>query len=507
MKLKKHIAFTLGICLMLTGCGRAPKTSSDTDAATEPESVTEEFYDTEELSPVQETVTEFITSAPVTTKADTTAVTASSAVTTVAQTQKNEDSSDSGNNDDSEEPADDGGSDDNNGYEPQQQSYEPAVTTKRYVQTTAARHTTAVRITTTVTTTTINHDPSPAEVLNELSLEQKVGQMFMVTPEAITGISPMREVGNGTKNALAAYPVGGIIYFAQNLTSKNQIKTMISNTQSYSRSACGVGLFTAVDEEGGTVARCAQKLGTASFYNMAYYGKDNDYGTAYDIGAALGRDLHSLGFNVDFAPVADVDICSGNELGDRIFSSDPDVVANMVCGVTKGLQDNGVCATLKHFPGLGAEDGNTHTNSTVVIDRSVEELRETEFIPFKAAIDNGADFVMVGHQTVTGFGDDLPCDLSYTAVTKMLRGELGFDGIAVTDAHQMNTISKVYSSGEAAKLSIKAGMDIILMPVDYRQAIDEVCSAVRSGEIPESRIDESVMRILTQKYQLGLLKR
>lgn len=197
MKLKKHIACILGICLMLTGCGRAPKPSSESDSTTE--TVTEEFYDTEELSPIQETVTEFITTAPVTAKAETTAVTASSAVTTVAQTQKIEDSSDSVNNDDSEEPADDGGSDDDNSYEPQQQSYEPAVTTNRYVHTTAARRTTAVRTTTTVTTTTINHDPSPNEVLNELSLEQKVGQMFMVTPEAITGISPMREVGNGTK--------------------------------------------------------------------------------------------------------------------------------------------------------------------------------------------------------------------------------------------------------------------------------------------------------------------
>ena len=113
---------------------------------------------------------------------------------------------------------------------------------------------------------------------------------------------------------------------------------------------------------------------------------------------------------------------------------------------------------------------------------------------------------MVGHQTVTGLEDGLPCDLSYVAVTELLRNELGFNGLAVTDAHQMNTISTVYSSGEAAKLSIKAGMDIILMPVDYREAVDEVCEAVRSGEIAESRIDESVMRILDKKQKLGLLK-
>lgn len=384
------------------------------------------------------------------------------------------------------------------------------VTTAPSVNNTTAKKTTVTttkRITTTTAaTTTKNKNPGPADVLSELTLEQKVCQMFMVTPEALTGISPMVEVGTGTQNALKNYPVGGIIYFAQNLTSQSQIKTMINTTQKYSRDACGVGVFTAVDEEGGTVARCAQKLGTTSFNNMRYYGDLNDPATAYDIGKTLGKDLSSLGFNVDFAPVADVEISSSNELGSRIFSSDPYIVADMVSNVSKGLQDAGVCATLKHFPGLGAADSNTHTSSFVVIDRTVDQLRETEFVPFKAAIDSGADFVMVGHHKVTGFGDDLPCDLSYTAVTKYLRGELGFDGIAVTDSQQMNTISTVYGSGEAAILSIKAGMDIILMPADLPSAVDAVCKAVRSGEIPESRIDESVMRILRQKYRLGLLK-
>jgi beta-N-acetylhexosaminidase len=137
----------------------------------------------------------------------------------------------------------------------------------------------------------------------------------------------------------------------------------------------------------------------------------------------------------------------------------------------------------------------------------MDELRETEFIPFSEGINVGVDFIMVGHQSVTGLGDELPCDLSYKAVTEILRGELGFEGIAITDSQQMNTISKVYSSGEAAKLSIKAGMDIILMPVDYRQAVNDVCDAVRSGEISEERINESVMRILRKKYALGLLKK
>jgi beta-N-acetylhexosaminidase len=199
-----------------------------------------------------------------------------------------------------------------------------------------------------------------------------------------------------------------------------------------------------------------------------------------------------------------VNIDSRNELGTRIFSSDANVVANMVAAVSKGLKDTGVCATLKHFPGLGAESGNTHNDSFVVIDRSLEQLRETEFVAFKGGIDAGADLVMVGHQITTGFGDNLPADLSYVAITEMLRGELGFNGVVITDSQQMNTILNVYTSGQAAKMSVKAGADIILAPKSITEAIDAVCAAVESGEIPESRIDESALRILRLKKELGL---
>lgn len=496
MDLKKITAVLLGACMLLSGCGRdevspdegAPAIPAiatlSPDEATEPPT-SGEALTAESTDKASEAVSEHETAA-----ASTSAGTQAPATQAIPVTD--------GQHSYEEAPPP---AHDNSGYEAPRTTAPVHITTARKTTVTTTK-----RTVTTVVTTTKNKNPGPSDVLSELTLEEKVCQMFMVTPEALTGISPMTEVGPGTQSALKKYPVGGIIYFAQNLTSQSQIKNMINTTQKYSRDACGVGLFTAVDEEGGTVARCAQKLGTTSFNNMRYYGDLGDPATAYDIGATLGKDLSGLGFNVDFAPVADVEISSSNELGSRIFSSDPNVVADMVSNVTMGLQDAGVCATLKHFPGLGAADSNTHTSSFVVIDRTVKQLRETEFVPFKAAIDSGADFVMVGHHKVTGFGDDLPCDLSYTAVTKYLRGELGFNGIAVTDSQQMNTISTVYGSGEAAILSIKAGMDIILMPADLPSAVQEVCQAVRSGEIPESRIDESVMRILRQKYRLGLLK-
>ena len=192
-------------------------------------------------------------------------------------------------------------------------------------------------------------------------------------------------------------------------------------------------------------------------------------------------------------------------MGGRIFSDDPNVVANMVSNVVKGLQNSGVSATLKHFPGLGAENGNSHYDGAVRIDRSLEELRSTEFIPFSAGIEAGVDFVMVGHQIMTEVDADTPSDLSHAVVTDLLKQELGFKGLAITDAQNMNTISANYSSGEAAVLAIQAGIDIVLMPVDLTEAVEGVYQAVQDGTISEERIDESVQKILLQKQRAGLL--
>ena len=337
------------------------------------------------------------------------------------------------------------------------------------------------------------------KLLQDLTLHERVCQMFMVTPEQLTSYSVVTYVDDEVRGGFEELPVGGIVLFAKNLETTDQTRQLLADFQSLSRT----GLFTAVDEEGGTIARAAQRLGTTSFYGMRYYGDLGDYDTAVGIGRTIGADIGGLGFNVDFAPVADVDISCANELGSRIFSSDPYVVASMASGVVSGLHESGVCATLKHFPGLGAEDGNTHYDSSVTLYRSLDELRETELIPFAEGIESGADFVMVGHQTVTGLGDGLPCDLSYAAVTELLRGELGFEGLVITDSQQMNTISRVYNSGEAAVMSIQAGVDIVLMPQDIGAAVEAVEEAVQNGDIAQKRIDESVLRILEKKHELA----
>ncbi len=342
------------------------------------------------------------------------------------------------------------------------------------------------------------------EILNQMTLEQKIYQLFVVTPEMLTGLDNVTAGGTRTQESLYQQPVGGLVYFANNLLNGGQVSEMLSNTQQYALNM-GVGVFLAVDEEGGTVARCAKQLGTTALSPMAVYGERNDWNEAFSVGQTLGNDIRQFGFNVDFAPVADVNLNSGNELGNRIFSDNPEVVGNMVSGVVQGLQSTGTAATLKHFPGLGAENGNAHYDSQIIIDRSLDDLRNEEFIPFRNGIDSGADFVMVSHQIITGAGDNLPSCLSHVICTDMLRNELNFSGIIITDSFQMNTISGSYSAGTAAVMAIEAGVDMILMPTDLNASVQALENAVENGVISEERINESVYRILSEKEKLSLL--
>ncbi|MBR7083909.1 MAG: glycoside hydrolase family 3 [Oscillospiraceae bacterium] len=381
-------------------------------------------------------------------------------------------------------------------------------TAKPAVQTTTATTTVQTAPPETIPETTepeIQHFTGNAwDILNQMTLEQKIYQMFIVTPEMLTGAGTVTQAGSWTEQCIYEQPVGGLIYFANNLQSWGQTSAMLENTQNYARNT-GIGMFLAVDEEGGLVARCAKKLGTTAFSPMAEYGSRNDWNEAYSIGQTLGNDIGQFGFNVDFAPVADVNLNAGNELGNRIFSDNPEIVGNMVSGVVQGLQNTGVSATLKHFPGLGAEDGNAHYDDKILIDRSLEELRNAEFKPFRSGIEAGADFVMVSHQIITGAGESRPSCLSYTVCTDWLRNELNFNGIIITDSFQMNTIAGSYSAGDAAVLAVEAGVDIILMPADLNSSVQALENAVANGRISESRINDSVYRILAEKERKNLL--
>ncbi len=346
--------------------------------------------------------------------------------------------------------------------------------------------------------------PSAAEIcLSGMTLHEKICQMFIVEPEKFSPEAAFTIVGDNFRGGYAEYPVGGFIFFTKNIVSSEQTSAMLADIQDTALQN-GVGVFLAVDEEGGYVTRVQSQLGTEAVYSMRCYGDLNDREQAFSVGETIGDYLADYGFNVDFAPVADVNISPWNELGSRIFSSDPHITAEMSAAVSEGLQSKGVCSTLKHFPGLGAGSGNTHYGS-VYIERTYDELLETEFTAFRGGIEAGCDFVMVGHQITAASKDDLPGDLSSVVVGEWLRNTLRFDGIAITDSHSMGAIANVYDSGEAAVRAVEAGMDIILMPHDLPTAVKGLTDAVNSREITEERINESVLRILEKKSELGLL--
>lgn len=329
--------------------------------------------------------------------------------------------------------------------------------------------------------------------ISEMPIEDKVAGLFVVTPEAITGVSTAVQAGNGTQEALNQYAVGGLIYFDKNISDKEQITEMLSNTTSMSK----YPIFLAVDEEGGSVSRVANSdVEVIQIDDMATLGAGGDTTQAYESGVTIGAYLKEIGFNVDFAPVADVVPDGGNSvLGDRSFGSDPQAVGDMVANMVEGIEGTGVSACLKHFPGIGSAAEDTHKGRSE-ITRTLDEMRETDFVPFRAGIEAGVDFVMVSHVTASGVDEDgLPSSLSKTIMTDVLRDEMGFEGVIITDALNMTAITDYYTSEEAAVKAIEAGADMLLMPEDFNAAYDALLAAVQEGTISEERIDESLERI------------
>lgn len=352
-------------------------------------------------------------------------------------------------------------------------------------------------------TTEVTEEEKPSlvdETLAGMTLHEKVCQMMFVTPEELTGEDGVTVAGDATRQALENYPVGGIVYFAKNLESQDQVKEMIDNSQKDS----SIGLFVATDEEGGVVNRLMDTVGTTYIGSMYYYKDDGDE-TAYENAYTIANDMSALGFNLDFAPVADVWSNPDNTvIGERAYSDDYAQAAELVGNAVKGFNDGGVMCTLKHFPGHGDTAEDSHYSSAYV-HRTKEEIMADEMQPFRSGIEAGAEFVMVGHLIVPDI-DEVPATLSYKIATGILRDELKFEGVAITDSFEMESIADNYSVDDAVVMSVKAGIDMILQPKDMASAVNSIEQAVADGELSEDRIDESVRRILTLKESRGLLK-
>lgn len=347
------------------------------------------------------------------------------------------------------------------------------------------------------------------DVLGKMSLREKVGQLFIVRPEALAAqcnaeiAAAVDRVDDAVISRLEEYPVGGVALFSRNITGAEQLPKFIAELQNSSK----YPLFIAVDEEGGRIARVANSgyFDVVSYKSMADIGKTDDASKAEDVGRQIGLYLKKLGFNLDFAPIADTNTNpQNNVIGDRSCGSDPSLVAEMVSAQLDGMHDSGIMGTLKHFPGHGDTKDDTHSGY-VSIEKTWDELKECELIPFTAALPK-ADMVMVSHITALNVtNDDLPASMSETMITDKLRNELGYDGVVITDAMAMGAIADNYTSAQTAVTAVKAGVDIVLMPQDLDQAFDGVMSAVSSGEISVARLDESVLRILKLKAKYKLI--
>ena len=342
--------------------------------------------------------------------------------------------------------------------------------------------------------------PDPAEeLLAGMTLYEKVCQLFIVQPSDITGVSKVTAAGEATQQALERYPVAGLLYDATNLVSMEQTKTMLSTVQTYTK----IPLILTCDEEGGRVNRLMHTIGTTYIGPMLDY-KDQDGKTARDNAWTIAQDLRSCGFNMDLAPVADVwSNPSNTVIGDRAYSDDFDQAAGLVAAAVEGFHAGGVACTLKHFPGHGDTSADSHYGS-VYVYKTLDELREAEFKPFRAGIAAGADAVMMGHLIIADV-DDQPALLSHKIVTELLREELGFDGVVITDSLKMQAMTDHYGSGDIAVGAIQAGVDLLLCPQNLEEAVNALTQAVENGTITQERLDESVLRVLRLKIDRGII--
>lgn len=335
-------------------------------------------------------------------------------------------------------------------------------------------------------------------LLDGMTTREKICQLLIVHPEVLTDGGTVTAVTDELAAALQDYPVGGFLLSAGNMTSGEQLSALTSALSA----ACPTAPLVTVDEEGGRVARLMNTVGTTKLNSMySYRGLGTQ--TAYDNAQTLARDIAAYGFNTDFAPVADVwTNKQSNAIGDRAYSDDYDEAATLVAAAVSGFRDAGVICCLKHFPGHGSTAADSH-NGAATVDKTLPQLRQEDLRPFVSGIAAGADMVMVGHLTVPTM-DDLPASLSHKLVTNLLRYDLGFRGVIVTDGLQMQALAQ-YTDGEKAVLALSAGNDMLLEISDVPGAVAAVEQALADGTLTSEALDQSVLRVLRLKLAHGIV--
>jgi beta-N-acetylhexosaminidase len=342
-----------------------------------------------------------------------------------------------------------------------------------------------------------NETKNISEMIAGMSLDEKIGQMI------IAGISGTTFDANA-KNLITKYKVGGIIFYTNNLVNPEQTVQLLNQMKS-ENVPNPLPLLLSIDQEGGKISRLPG--GLISFPTNKEIGSINNSQFSYKVGTLLGRELKGYGFNLDFAPVLDVNSNPKNPIiGDRSFGNNPEIVSKLGIQTMKGIQSQNIIPTVKHFPGHGDTSVDSHLELPIVY-KSLTELKKLELIPFERSIDNGADVVMVAHILLPKLDAKFPASMSKKIMTDILRKQLNFSGVVITDDMTMKAITDHYNMGIAAVDSVKAGSDIILVAHDYnkvKETISSLKTAVQKGEISEQRINESVSRIIKLKRKYAV---
>ena len=327
-----------------------------------------------------------------------------------------------------------------------------------------------------------------------MSVEEMVGQMFLVS---VGGTEPDYYIDKMIRER----NIGGVILFAYNMKGEAQTRSLVCDLQALSvRTKPEISLFVAVDQEGGEIASAPW---VAPEPAAAAVGRGGDPGEARRVAARIGNQLSRAGINTDLAPV--VDTGHGAAIGNRSFGRDPELVARMGAAAVGGFEEAGVVSAAKHFPNHGPATSDSHV-SLPVIRHGERELEKQDLPPFRAAIDAGVPMVMTGHLVYPAIDPGRPASLSREAVS-VLRDDLGFDGVIVTDDLAMAGATGGGTVADAAVEAVGAGVDLLLIssaPQEQADAYDAVLAAVRSGEIPRSRVEESVGRLLGVKKKYDL---
>lgn len=337
---------------------------------------------------------------------------------------------------------------------------------------------------------------SISEIVSGMTLNEKIGQMILA---GITGTT----MDTNTRNLITQYNVGGIIFYKNNLVNPWQAVQLVNQIKAVN--ATNLPLLLSVDEEGGRITRLPG--GLVNLPSNQQIGVVNNQKFSYKVGAILGEELKSFGLNMDFAPVLDINSNPNNPvIGDRSFGDNAKLVSRLGIQTMKGIQSQNIIATIKHFPGHGDTSVDSHLELPIV-NKSLKELKELELIPFERTIKKGADVVMVAHILLPQLDPQNPASMSKTVMSDILRNQLDFEGVIITDDMTMRAITDHFDIGRAAMESVKSGSDIILVGHHYKNVVETISSlksAVQKGEISEQRINESVARIIALKRKYGI---